>query len=523
MRLSRKKRGSLLLMVIIMGAILLIGVSVMFGSVQMSMTADSKFNHQEAAQDAADSAIHLALAKFKEGDFEFHDYVEFKSPSNHDIGTLTFSNDGGPYSTNNIVSSSAKTGWNGQLVPPKSAHLVAVGESGGQKQVLEIIVKQDSFPWSVASNGTIQGNDMEVFSLNSLEEADGGITEDEKQRSDILSNAGGQSIVLTGQSNISGDAKAVGKVGLSGGSVVKGKTEENQDPTQITLAKRAEDYRPPAGEYQAFPPASGKTISGWYLASGDTVIGDVTFDDGMIFVDGSATVTGKISGNGALVATKNITVTGSMNTKADLAALVAGGDISITGQGTTTSSFQGLILAEGSFKAKDTTLIGSALTLDKNGSVQLERVRTVAARDLTKIDFTYAKELKEASTSNGGSSGSNGTGATEVFGILKNDNTFTSLVPNNFESLELLAEDIVAGKSSANFAVKLDNGDILTTPPAGSSYEQAFYQSNAHWSNLIKEVKNHSVVYEQIFQLDFNKFLKTKGGFRPLLQRVNPL
>ena len=494
----------------------------MFASMQMSMASESKFNNKEHAISVARDAIHMAIAKFKSGDLEFRDDIKRENTENHTRATLTFEDKGAPYSTNNIVSSSGAVGWGGQLVPPKSAHLVAVGEAGTEKQVLEIIIHQESFPWSVASNGTIQGNDMEVFAINGKEEADGGFTDGEKLKSNILSNSaggsGGNSIELSGNSVVTGDAKAVAGINLIDASVVQGKLQANADAVNITLDKRAEDYRPPTGESLVFDPSSPAPITGRYEASGNTVIGDLKFEDGMLFVDGNLTVTGKIEGVGALVATGNITVTGSMNTSADLAALVAGGDINITGVGPNTSSFQGLILAEGSFRAKDTTLVGSALTLDQDGSVELERVRSVAAKDLTKIDLNYAVELKEATESYLGVLFNNGEKI-----VVDYKGSLTEVNPANYASLETLAKHIKNEGGSSQMKVLLGDGELLDSPPSGAPYELDFLASKSKWKTYVDQVKNNSVVYVDVFQLDFNKFLKTKGGFRPLLQRVTSL
>ena len=300
-------------------------------------------------------------------------------------------------------------GWNNTLVPKNSVHLVTVCHHGLGHIVYEKIVKNHSFPWSVASNGSITGNDMEVFSIRQAEHIFNGISEEEKEEASVLSNSpsGGTpgspfSILLTGNSVVTGTAQTVGQVSAMAPSEVKGAVNEGaQYKQEITIPKVAVDYKPDPADTRVYGPG--------------VVIGDVEFDDGYIYVKGSATVTGKISGYGAIVAERDIIVTGSMNTHADLAALVAGRDIEITGSGAETSSFQGLILAEGSFKARDTTLVGSAITLDKNGSVELERVRAVNAKDLTQMDITYAVELKKVVSSN--LSGGANLGNNEQIGI----------------------------------------------------------------------------------------------------------
>lgn len=211
--------------------------------------------------------------------------------------------------------------------------------------------------------------------------------------------------------------------------------------------------------------------------------------------------------------------------------MVAGGDISITGQGTTTSSFQGLILAEGSFKAKDTTLIGSALTLDKNGSVQLERVRTVAARDLTKVDLSVSVTLDSIIHRNGGGAGSGvgttgGTGTDNSIGV-SYKGVFVEFRPENAQALEDLALQISKDKAAGEVGIMLGGVPLKPGDPGFSDISSPVlnsYSVNAPlWKHYQDEVNNQSITYKNVFQLDFNKFLKTKGGLRPLLQRVAPL
>lgn len=515
---GRTTRGSLLSFIIVVGAILLIGVAAMFSSVNMTIASGEKFYRQEEAIEAARSTIHLTVAKFKAGDLEFREDLSY-SPSETSVGNLTFNKDSGlPYSTNNLTNGVSVLGWGGAQVGPKSAHLVAIGEVGDDKHVLQIWVRQEAFPWSVASNGTIQGNDMEVFAVEAVSESDGTYEDGEKLRSDIVSNGGtgGDSIVLSGNSEIAGDAKAVAGISLQDTSSVKGKVEANSDRTTITLDKRAEDYRPPTGESIIFNPSSTDPLTGRYEATGDTVIGDLKFEDGMLFIDGDVTVTGDISGIGALVATGNIRVTGSMNTKADLAALVAGGDIEIAGVGPNTSTFRGLILAEGSFKAKDTTLVGSALTLDQNGSVELERVRSVAAKDLTEVDLNYAVLLKKAIVSSQMINHSSGNKVGAAFG-----SEFVELTDANYTQLVALAESARQAGGLAKVEARDQDGNTLASPPPEALFVYDDIVSN--WDSYQQEVVTSTVEYEELFQLDFNKFLKAKGGFRPLHQKASPL
>ena len=279
-----------------------------------------------------------------------------------------------------------------------------------------------------------------------------------------------------------------------------------------------------------------RTISGkWEVtgnAAGEVTIGDLEFDDGYLYVrkaegapDVKVTVTGAITGNGAIVSEGDIEILGSMNTTSDLAALVADGDITIDGSangGVNSSSFNGLILAKGSFSAKDVTLHGSVLSLDATGNVNLERVRAVSVRNLTEIDFSYAVELKRAVSSNVG-----GHASTDMIGVLytnpgSGEENFVILDPEFYQDLEALAQAVrdSGGSGSTQVVVRRADGSYSETP--SQVLASAFLSGRRSWNIYQNEVLTDTVRYTEVFQLDFNKFLRSFTGFRPLFSKSRP-
>ena len=477
-----------------------------------------------AADNAGMNVVHEALFEYRRGNFSFSEDLEYEDELEPATASITFNPAAGvPYSTNNLSQSTAVTGWDNTLVPPNSVHLVAVCHSGVQHRVFEQIYSFSVFPWSVASNGSITGNDMEVFGISESTVAYDGIQDNEKEKSDILSNSptgstpgSTNSIFLTGNSLVSGDATAVGNVSALAPSEILGdRFEGSQYEKVITVPKRAADYEPNPSDTLAYGPTIDK-LSGLYEVTGDTNIGDLTFDDGMLYVRGNAIITGTIKGTGAIVAEGDITVTGSMETASDLAALVAGGDIKINGDGVNTSSFQGLVLAEGSFEAKDTQIIGAVVSLASDGNVNLERVRAINAQDLTRIDIKYAKELKRATQSNAGIRGS------EVVGVLY-DGEFVPLSPQYYGALEALALQAIGdGENDALVKIRkeepADSGNYIYSETPSGALLDAFYTGLDAWSNYGQQVETNTVEYEEIFQLDFNKFLRDDASRRLLFQ-----
>ena len=516
-------------MVLVGGLMVLFSYALMTVAGNTAIFVGEKYTSEQKAMWAGFSAMEKAMQEYKNGNFSFTEQVIFRT--NGAEALLTFDKEAGvPYSTNNFSESTATVGWNNTLVPKNSVHLVTVCHHGLGHVVYEKIVKNHSFPWSVASNGSITGNDMEVFSIREAEYIFNGISEEEKEEASVLSNSpsGGTpgspfSILLTGNSVVTGTAQTVGQVSAMAPSEVKGAVNEGvQYKQEITIPKVAVDYKPDPADTRVYGPGVTK-ISGKFEAPDGVVIGDVEFDDGYIYVKGSATVTGKISGYGAIVAERDIIVTGSMNTHADLAALVAGRNIEITGSGAETSSFQGLILAEGSFKARDTTLVGSAITLDKNGSVELERVRAVNAKDLTQIDITYAVELKKAVSPN--VSGDSNLGNNEQIGIKYKDD-FVAFTPDNYDRLELLALTIIRENDGpGKIIVRKTHPDGSTsdsTQPSSTMQNNFILAYNA-WNAYEDQVETDTVVTENIFQLDFNKFLRVSGTFQVVVQGIKPI
>lgn len=527
-RRHQNTRGSVLSFVVIALGITLITVCAITGAVQMATVADVRIERKIQAEDAAKNAIMSALVRIRSGEVGLRDRITYGRGEN--AASLTFDSSGRtPYATNNLESSSAVSGWDGRLVPGKCVHLVSVGESGGEKVVRELLVSMDAFPWSIASNGSLRGNDVKVFAVPSLASVADGITEDEKLKSDILSNGQGEAIVLTGSSEVEGNAKAVGDVLLHDSAVVKGERLSGQAITQLDIRKSAADYDPDVGGHPSlvYGPSVQK-IEGRYVAEGDVTVGDLELADGLLFVRGNVTVTGNIRGKGALVATGNITINGSMNTSADMAALVSGGNISIQGSGENTSSFQGLVLAEGSFSARDTRILGTVVAKDTEGVVELERVQMVRSKDLTKMELDYDTVLRrglENDWGGGGGGGSNGVSSSAAkVGVLYQRNThepgiFIEWKLENYDALKALAEQIKSEGGTSVVKIRDARELYLDAPPR--EIQRVFSAAQTSWRNYIGQVQSDTVATENIFQLDFNEFLRAKGRLRPLYQKVS--
>lgn len=513
--------GSSLLITIFFLASLIFGVFILsMVSTQSTLFAGKKHIGQIQAQNAAQTLISQVLTKFEEGDFSYSTDIEVETGISSAF--LTFDSESGkPYSTNNLTESASVSGWNNTIVPGNACHLVAVGENNGQKVAFEVMIFLPEFPWAIASNGVIQGNDMEVAGVSYSEYVntglrDGSLDDDEVGKSNLLSNAQGSSIVLTGSSRVRGNAQTRGRIQLSGSSQIDGKREENQPERVLTIPKRAAQYAPDPSDTQLFD-ASVSNINTLFRARNNEVVNrDLAFEEGFLFVEGDLEINGNVSGYGVIVALGDITINGSVsNSEGDLLALVSGRSVELNGSGQDLSFFKGLVLAEGSFKARDITLLGSVVTLDQAGTVELERVRSVSANDITKLDLTYAVKLKEATNAN------RGLVANEV-AVIFYEGSFIELTPTNYDALEALGQLIADNNDSGELKVRVEHSDGTFTieDRPSATFFQDFRAALDAWTAYEGQVKTNSVEYEEIFQLDFNKFLQAKGGFRHLYQRA---
>ena len=444
----RSTRGNVLALFLISFSVLII-TFVMLTMAQGGTIYANKSWAQFYSVRLADSAIYAAIGELKEGKIEFNEDVRFETDPDK-YGALTFNSAAGvPYSTNNLVGNTKKTGWNGAAVPPGFCHLVAVGHHHGLEVIREAMVKDPPYPYSLASAGQINTEHVEVFGLSAGEYSSLGpddtlvIDDADKEPSHIVSNstAGGadKAVTLGADTKIAGDVKALGEVELDPTAVVQGLVRRQSDPQNLpNVSVEAYD---PEGEPDKYnwtgaPGPDGRPVLvGRARYQGDLTIGDLDMAEGLLYIDGDVTITGTVRGKGAIVATGKITVTGSMNAQADHAALVAKGDIKIHGNGPNSSRFQGLVYSEGSIDIAHTTIMGAAVSKDSAGVAKLEDVKAISVPELTKIEFEIHTTLEEAKRSfAGGRSGS-------AVGIRQADGTYTQLSPNgDSESLKDLAQ-----------------------------------------------------------------------------------
>ncbi len=410
MKRQRNHRGASLPMVLVLSVLAVLVSGSLLGLAHQQTAYSVKLERQNRARDYAESVILLAISRLKE-DPTFAEELRWSPDAHSDrYAELTFDQARPRYSTNNLNSPTAVGTWHGvdQRVPKFGAHLVATGYADGETYSCEAFIHVPPFPYSVATEGRfVSTGALEVFQVDSLEALAAGVTDEEKVAGSLASNArdlpGQPSVVLSQDSRIWGDVVTGGtvQVGPSSGpgdllgEVVKGQIKAHHEPVPIQPLDPA-DWDPSSHRSTGdFVPSPHNTVFGRQYRAGDTLVNDLTLEDGLLFIDGDLTITGHVRGRGAIVCTGNVVVTGSMDIGSDYAAIVAGGDLTLAGSGADVSRFQGVAYAGGAFHASNVQIVGAFLQGDGEAETMLHNVTAVNVPELTEITIESGGKLLE--------------------------------------------------------------------------------------------------------------------------------
>jgi cytoskeletal protein CcmA (bactofilin family) len=460
-----------------------------------------------AAADLLDGQVGMS------GEFVYPPDAGEKAPQ----GKLTFDRFGEvPFSTNALASDVAVEGWNGVWVPKRSVHLVGVGQVGSMRVVHEAILSLDQFPFAVASAGKVKGSALDVYSVSSLEALAGGVTEDEKQPGNVVSNDGSSTAVELGaDTEVTGDVRTAGRVSLSPGAAVLGEVKEGQTAQNLPILDLSV-YDPAAGQQSFVPytPTMTEIKDGKARATGPLMVGDLHLNSGLLYVEGDLTITGKVTGNGAIVCTGGVTVTGQMNLTSDLVALVAGGNVLIDGRGLDAGGtrMQGLVYTNGSFKAEDSTVVGAIVSAQVDGTTQLDRVNLIQVPGATNFEVVVDAAMDEITIE--------GEAQRRGFDIgIAFQGTFIPFEDATAPALRELASRLVTLPANERGTVQARRQSDQVVVPVGElgAAESNFYLKVDKWGDYLELVANNTVERTEIFKLDLNSFLSVQGELEVLL------
>lgn len=385
------RRGASLVFVLVVATLGFLAAFVLAGSTSAHLSFAQRSSRVVRARLLAEAAVTRAVAELQQdplyGQAGASITVTFPGDPPGAHGRLTFAEGGGFSSTYNLDSDTSRPGAQGRLVPPHSVHLIGEGECLGVLRRVEAIVTLPPYPYALASSGPIV-SDGELL-VGSLDESSSSdlVTPESLAPAHLASNHPDPSSISLGpRTTVVGDVRSVGGLELSQGVVIKGQTLAYGEPVALPEIP-LESYDPRQGQtgYQQLPSElTEATISGAARADGDlTVYGELTLDQGKLYVDGHLTVRGPLSGRGLIVASQGASLyTGARITGGE-AVLLSGGDVLLQGGGPLGSFFQGMVYAEGSFQASDITVVGSFISRGEGAGVRLRNARVLGNPELT--------------------------------------------------------------------------------------------------------------------------------------------
>lgn len=331
--------------------------------------------HQEEALQLARSTVSLAIERIIATPDRGQSRVasdaislQLQGDDPNALGQVSFEKSnalGIPYSTNNLANAAAVPGDLNHIVPANSVHIISVGRSGGITQQVQAVLTLPPFPYSVASDGNMDGSGgLQIAGVRSV--PTGPVPASELLPADLLSNA---NIQLGPGSLVKGDVQSGGTVQFVGGAsnVVSGTVRTGAAPRQIPEMNLS-TYDPRANNYafsELAEVGSGDTVyQGMARREGDlSVAGDLKLDGGLVYVNGDLTVTGGLQGKGLVVATGKIDVKNcSSLVGGSNMAILGGGEVHLNGTGSDGSYIQGLVYSKGNFSATKVTVVGSMVT-----------------------------------------------------------------------------------------------------------------------------------------------------------------
>jgi cytoskeletal protein CcmA (bactofilin family) len=402
---KRYPRGSSLVTILVLSALMFTMLVAMAGAGLHHLNLTTRSSNVAVAQNLADSAVSKVIARVlhHESETGAMDYgvdglatVEVypsdgvagaRGIASFDADFLSENANGLPPSVNNLNSDASLESANGMLIPGGTLYLTGYGTCGGVERRVEAIIHLPRFPFSLASEGPLQGADILVASLpegSTLKLGQDPSPEDLRP-GNLLSNSklGDDAIQIMGESKVKGDVESASGVLLGNEASVEGKIQPHCDPFPLpTLDIGA--YRPHPDDptvNRGLASINGNLVlaTAAHYQGGEPlrILNGLTLKGGVLFVDNDLEIHGGISGKGAIVATGDIRVTGSGSVQTDnLAALVSGGDITIDGGSDEPKSaiFEGLVYAKGKLSARNVSVVGVAISKG-SGGVELESVR----------------------------------------------------------------------------------------------------------------------------------------------------
>jgi hypothetical protein len=170
---------------------------------------------------------------------------------------------------------------------------------------------------------------------------------------------------------IAGDVVTVGQAVIGSGVEVDGQVKDGSTLKAVPTINPS-DYDP-AGQPLVRNLSSDSldasdTFQGYVRRQGDlTVNGALNLQESILYVSGNLVVNGALSGVGAVFVGGSVTLGSASLGAVDQLALVSGGDMSITGAGSSASTLTGLVYSAGNLNLSGVTVVGAVVCASSTG------------------------------------------------------------------------------------------------------------------------------------------------------------
>lgn len=399
-----RKRGAGILSVLVGSSMLLLLAFTVAGTSFHHVSMSNRMHNDQSAKNLAEAAIAKAIQKLM---IDHTRYQPAAAGDNVPIGAapeahgfLTFDpTEAAAFnanlkqvrleaSVNNFGNQSSKPAGS-RTLPAESVYLRAVGVDHGVEKCVEAVLYIPQFPWAVASEGKIVGRDTYVASVKDWADSDDPALH---KPGHLVTNASGlaDAVKFDGNVTVTGDVQSRSGADF-GDATIRGERRLNADAVQIPEIDTAV-YNTAAratGDNvfdDSNPPTSGRPIQGEAYGRTSLYSSGIKLDGGILYVDGSLTLTGPLEGEGAIIATGDISITGtgslSSNNKV---ALVSDGDVSIQGVGTDKMELSGMIYSEGALTIDNARIKGNVLAATDGSSMTLTDTELISGSEKFEI------------------------------------------------------------------------------------------------------------------------------------------
>lgn len=265
-------------------------------------------------------------------------------------------------------------------MPASTVYLTAIGRCRGVERRIDAVLRVPPFPWAIASGGRIETRNG-VY-VAALPEGVWPPPDDESELlpADLMANdTSNKAIILGDDSRVLGDVEAVGGVFLPspGKVVVKGEVRSGSSAVELPTL-RPDDFDPAGNGTEHFTLTEGNVeeLTGTARAARSLDFSrPLKLDNAQLFVDGDLTLSGGVSGTGAIIATGDVKVLGGARVEAPTElAVISGGKVSLVGEGAERSRIRGLFFANEGLEASELTLVGTLLTGKATTGITLDKV-----------------------------------------------------------------------------------------------------------------------------------------------------